>query len=105
MLGQSIDDLGIAAALAILGARHRHRRQEGLPDRAIAVEASGQHDLLAGDIDQLVARRGDAGLVGQSQSDLLPCLHAVVVGFLGELGDGEMAMLVDNRSLGSRSAK
>ena len=61
-----------------------------------AIEASRQHDRLAGDVDQFMLRRGDAGLAGQPQRDLLPGLHAVVVGLLRKLGDGEMAVLVDD---------
>lgn len=37
---KSIDDLGITAALAILGAHHRHCRQEGDADCVGPIEAS-----------------------------------------------------------------
>ena len=39
-LGQGIDDLGVAATLAVPGAHHRHCGQERDADRAIAIEAS-----------------------------------------------------------------
>src|SRR5438105_4923291 len=105
VLSKSIDDLGITAALAVLGAHHRHRRQEWDTDRTITVEASRQHDRLAGDIDQLMLGRGDTSLSGQPQRDLFPGLHAVVVSLLRKLGDGEMTMLVDDRRLRTRTAK
>ena len=50
-------------------------------------------------------RRRDAGAFRQPQCDLFPRLHTVVVGLLGELCDGEMAVLVDHRGLGPRSAE
>ena len=49
-----VDDIRIAAALAVLGAHHRHRRQERDADCALTVKASRQHDRLTGDVDQFV---------------------------------------------------
>ena len=49
-----VDDLRIAAALAVLGADHRHRRQERDADGALTLEASRQHDRLTGDVDRFV---------------------------------------------------
>ena len=48
---------------------------------------------------------GDTGVRSQSQGDLLPGLHAVVIGLVGKLRDGEMAVLVDDRCLGARAAQ
>lgn len=42
ILRKGIDDFGIAAALAVLGAHHRHRGQEGDADPASAIEADGR---------------------------------------------------------------
>ena len=49
--------------------------------------------------------RGDAGPAGQAQRNLLPGLHAVIVGFLRKLGDGEVAVPVDYRRLRARTAQ
>ena len=48
---------------------------------------------------------GDAGALGKPERYLLPGLDAVVVGFLRELGDRPMAVLVDDRGLGPRAAE
>ena len=79
--------------------------RNGNADRAVAVEASRQHDRLASHVDQFVLRSSDAGLAGQPQRDLLPGLHAVVVGLLRKFRDGEVAMLVDDRRLRPRAAE
>lgn len=84
VFSKGIDDLRRAAALA---AHRRHRRQERGADRPFAIEASRQHDGLAGEVDQLVPRSGDTCLAGQPQRDLFPALHAVVVGLLREFRD------------------
>jgi hypothetical protein len=44
-------------------------------------------------------------LAGEPQCDLLPGLHAVVVGLLRQFGDGEIAVLVDDGCLGPRSTE
>ena len=49
MLREGVDDLRVAAALAVLRAHHRHRGQERNADRADAIEASRQHHRLASD--------------------------------------------------------
>ena len=97
VLRKRIDDLGIAAALAVFRAQRRHGRQERNADCALPIETPRQQDLLAGDVDQPVPGRGDTGVVGQAKRDLLPRLHAVVVGFFRKLGDEEVAFAVDYR--------
>src|SRR5262245_54729070 len=49
--------------------------------------------------------RDDAGAPGEAQGDLLPGLHAVVVGLLGELRERETAVLIDDGRLGTRAPK
>ena len=49
--------------------------------------------------------RGDAGPASQTQRNLLPGFHAVIVGLLRKLGDGEVAVLVDDRRLRARTAQ
>ena len=96
MLRKGIDDLRIAAPLAVFGSHHCHGRQEWDAGRGGAVEATRQHDRFAGHFDQFMVRSGDAGLTSQPQRDLLPGLDAIVVGLLREFGDGEVAMLIDD---------
>lgn len=52
-----------------------------------------------------MVRGGDAGLVSQPQRNLLPRLHAVIVGLLRKLGDGEVSVLVDDRCFRAGTAE
>ena len=49
--------------------------------------------------------RGDAGPASQTQRNLLPGFRAVIVGLLRKLGDGEVAVPVDDRRLRARTAQ
>jgi hypothetical protein len=72
---------------------------------APAIEATRKHHGFAGDLDQLVMRRRDTGVVSESQRDLFPGFYAVVVGLLRELCDGQVSVLVDDRCFRSRAAE
>lgn len=52
-----------------------------------------------------MVRCRDAGAFSQSQCGFLPSLHAVGVGFLGKLRDGEMSVLVDDGPLDAGEEK
>ncbi len=46
VLGERIDEFGIAASLPVAGADHRHRRQERDSDRTRTIESPGQQNRL-----------------------------------------------------------
>src|SRR6185437_5320917 len=105
VLRERIDDLGIAAALAIPRSRHCHRGEYWDAIGACPVEASRQEHRFSADPQQFVVGRGEAGAPGEAQGDLLPCLHAVVVGLLEEFRYCKATTLIYHRRLGPRTAK
>ncbi len=74
VLSKGIDDLRIAAALTVLGAHHRHRRQERDADRAVAIEAPRQHEasMLVNDRG-LRAPAAERRTGGKDELEILIC--------------------------------
>src|ERR1700756_4718378 len=91
---QSIHKLRIASALTVSRTGDRHCREKRDPDLLAPIEPPGEENRLFRNSDSFVVGRGDSGAIGQSKRNLFPGFDAVVVGFLRELGDGEMTMLV-----------
>ena len=50
-------------------------------------------------------RRGDSGLLGQTQCNFLPGFNAVFVGLFWEFRNRQVTMLVDYRGFGARTAE
>ena len=105
VLGQHIDQLRVATAVAVLQSHHRQCRQKGYPRVPIPVETPRQQHALAGYPHQFVFGRTNASVGRQPQRHRFPNFDAVVVGFPRKFRDGQPAEPVRHRDLGARTAE
>src|SRR6185312_4469456 len=87
ILRYDIDQLGIAAALAVPQTAHGEGGEERNACSVPAIEPVGQKHRLFSDLDELM--RGDvySGAARQCQRNAFPDLDVVVVIFFWEFGD------------------